>query len=355
MLNLKKLLITYTIFISITGVYCFELKDIELPPNFHIEVLAENLKSPRGLTVSEDDTIFVGSKSGKVYKITPDRKILVIAEKLNGPIGIDYHKGDLFVSEIDRIQVFRDILKQDTNFNSEIFISSLPDKKWHGWKYIKVGNDNKLYINIGAPCNTCITENYYGSILKIDLSSKEMEIYAKGVRNSVGFDWHPKTGEFWFTDNGADSFGDNIPADELNRAKEAGQHFGFPYLHGKDFKDPVFNKDIDGLKVTTPELELPAHVAPLGMRFYTGKMFPSRYRDGIFIAEHGSWDRKEKIGYRISFIQLKENRAVDYEIFAAGWLQKGSVYGRPVDIEILSDGSIIISDDFSGKIYRIFI
>lgn len=355
MLNIKKILIICILITSITGLYSFELRDIDLPPNFHIEVLAENLKSPRGLTVSEDDTIFVGSKSGTIYKISPDRKITVIAEKLNGPIGVDYYKGDLFVSEIDKIRIFRDILNQDTNFSSEIFMSSLPDKKWHGWKYIKVGNDNKLYINIGAPCNTCITENYYGSISRIDLSSKEMEIYAKGVRNSVGFDWHPVTGEFWFTDNGADNFGDNIPTDELNRVKEAGEHFGFPYIHGKNFKDPVFNKDIGGIKVTTPAWELPAHVAPLGMRFYTKDLFPPKYQNGIFIAEHGSWNRKDKIGYRISFIQLKENRAVNYEVFASGWLQNGIIHGRPVDIEVLSDGSIIVSDDFSGKIFRIFI
>lgn len=354
MLNLKKILIICTFVIQITRLYPFQLEDIDLPPNFKIEILAKNLKSPRGLSVSEDDTIFVGSKSGAVYKISSDRKISVIAEKLNRPIGVDYYKGDLFVSEIDKIRVFRDILNQKNNLHSEIFIASLPDKKWHGWKYIKVGDDNKIYINIGAPCNTCLTENYYGTISRIDLTSKEIEIFAWGVRNSVGFDWHPQTGEFWFTDNGADNFGDNIPADELNRVTEAGEHFGFPYIHGNNVKDPKFNKDIEDLTVTKPSWELPAHVAPLGMRFYTEEMFPSKYKNGIFIAEHGSWNRKEKTGYRISFIQIEGNKAVDYEIFASGWLKKGVVQGRPVDIEILSDGSMIISDDFSGNIYRIF-
>lgn len=352
--GLKKVLLIHIIFIFPITLYSLDLNTISLPKGFKIEIFSSGLSKPRGLTVTENNTVYVGSKSGYIYKITNSRELEVIEKNLNSPIGVDYYKGDLYVSEIDKIRVFKDINSQKRPYSSTIVYDRLPKKKWHGWKYIKVGSDDKIYVNIGAPCNTCLPTGNYGTISRMDLDGSNFEVFARGVRNSVGFDWEPTSGDFWFTDNGPDKFGDDIPADELNRVIRDNQHFGFPYIHGKHIKDPNYFKYLNSIDVTLPEWELPAHVAALGMRFYTGNMFPKEYRGGIFIAEHGSWNRSSKIGYRLSFLKIESGKVVGYKVFASGWERDEIVYGRPVDVEILSDGSIILSDDYSGNIYRIY-
>jgi glucose/arabinose dehydrogenase len=329
---------------------------ITLPENFRIEIYAYNVESVRALTLAQDGTLFAGSKNGSVYAITKDKEIRLIDKGLTLPIGIDFYDNDLYVSDLSRIRKYTNILKNLNKPPAAVIVTdTLPDRRHHGGKFIKIGPDGKLYVNIGAPCNVCLEEDErFATISRMDVNGKNFEIYAQGVRNSVGFDWHPETKELWFTDNGRDWLGDNRPPDELNRAVRKGQHFGFPFLHGKQVRDPDFWKERPDIRFVPPVYELPAHVAPLGMRFYTGDMFPDYYKNGIFIAEHGSWNRSRKTGYRVTFVKIKENRAVSYEVFASGWLTNENAWGRPVDVEIAPDGALFVSDDKAGVIYRIY-
>jgi glucose/arabinose dehydrogenase len=210
-------------------------------------------------------------------------------------------------------------------------------------------------VPVGAPCNICLRDNdeRYASIMRMNPDGSELEVFAHGIRNTVGFTWHPGTQELWFTDNGRDMLGDNVPPDELNRAPSAGLHFGYPFVHGGDIPDPEFGEGVDINQYVKPAQNLGPHVAALGMRFYTGNMFPEEYRNQIFIAEHGSWNRSKKIGYRVMLVKLNGNEAVSYEPFAEGWLQGDAVSGRPVDVLIMPDGSMLVSDDYGGVIYRI--
>jgi glucose/arabinose dehydrogenase len=272
------------------------------------------------------------------------------------PTGIVYVDGDLYVSEVNRVLKFIDI---DQNFRKnpkgEPINFTFPSDEHHGWKYLGYGPDKKLYVPVGAPCNICEEENpVYASIIRMNLDGTDAEIFASGIRNTVGFAWHPKTNELWFTDNGRDWMGDDIPPCELNHAPEKGLHFGYPYCHGSDVIDPDFGKGKNCNDYKKPVQDLGPHVAPLGMKFYTGKSFPKEYHNQVFIAEHGSWNRSKPIGYRISLVRLEGNKAVSYETFAEGWLNEdGSRWGRPVDILILNDGSMLVSDDFGDAIYRI--
>ena len=337
-------------------------RNISLPSGFTIKIYTDNVQDARSMALGSNNTLFVGSrKAGKVYAVldrdgdfTAD-EIITIADGLNMPNGVALHDGDLYVAESQRIIKFKNIEK---NLNRpgkpEIVFNGLPDKRWHGWRYIKFGPDKKLYISIGSPCNVCEPDDKpFGTIAGMNEDGSGFGIYARGIRNSVGFDWHPDTNELWFTDNGRDFLGDDIPPDELNHAPRAGMHFGFPYLHGADISDPQFGNRADLNNFTGPARELGPHVAALGMQFYTGNMFPDTYSKQIFIAEHGSWNRSEPIGYRISLVRLKNSVPVGYEIFAEGWQQKHRTLGRPVDIEVMSDGSMLVSDDYSGRIYRI--
>jgi glucose/arabinose dehydrogenase len=229
----------------------------------------------------------------------------------------------------------------------------LPRDLHHGWKFIRFGPDGRLYVPVGAPCNICEPGEPYASILRFSVAGDTWEVFARGVRNSVGFDWDPKTKELWFTDNGRDRLGDDLPPDELNHAPRKGMHFGYPYCHGKSISDPEYGIGKNCRSFTPPAMELGPHVASLGMRFYTGKMFPPKYRGRVFIAEHGSWNRSEPIGYRVRMVRVEKGGAVSYEDFATGWLKGGTAWGRPVDIQIMPDGAILVSDDFVGAIYRI--
>ncbi len=330
--------------------------DIELPPGFVIEKYA-TVPNARSLALGDDGTVFVSNRRGRsIYAVVAEggeRRTIELADGLRTPNGIAFHKGDLYVAEIDRVLRYRAI---ESNLydvpEAEVLDIELPSKSAHGWRYIGFGPDDKLYISIGAPCNIC-NEAGFAGIVRMNADGSERETYAEGVRNSVGFTWHPETGELWFTDNGRDMLGDDLPPDELNHASVAGQHFGYPYCHGGDLADPEYGQGMSCKDYRPPAHKLGPHVAALGVKFYTGERFPEKYRGQLFIAEHGSWNRSRKTGYRITMVGLEDGEAVSYEPFASGWLQGESVSGRPVDLLVIADGSLLVSDDYSDTIYRI--
>lgn len=335
---------------------------ITLPPGFKLEIYSADVPNARSMALSESGILFVGTRNeGKVYAIVDknnDNKadeVVTIASGLQMPNGVAVKDGDLYVAEVSRILKYADIESSFRNSpQPEIINSDYPTETHHGWKFIAFGPDEKLYVPVGAPCNICFRENeIYSSITRINPDGTGREVFAHGIRNSVGFDWHPETKELWFTDNGRDMMGDNIPPDELNRAPEKGMHFGYPFIHGTDIKDPEYGEGKNPDDYTPPSQNLGPHVAALGMRFYTGDMFPDEYKNQIFIAEHGSWNRSEKIGYRVMLVKLNGNEAVSYEPFAEGWLKGESVSGRPVDVLVMPDGALLVSDDYAGAIYRI--
>jgi glucose/arabinose dehydrogenase len=338
------------------------LSRISLPPGFRISIYADEVKDARSLALSPSGTLFVGTRTdNRVYAI-PNRDgdahgdaVLTIAEGLHSPNGVALHEGALYVAEQNRILRFDDIEnKLDKKPRYQVLNKSLPDEDHHGWKFLAVGPDKKLYLSIGAPCNVCDEKDpRFASISRMDLSGKGFEIFARGIRNSVGFDFHPASKELWFTENGRDRLGNDTPPDELNRAPTAGLHFGFPYCHAGTIQDPDFGDKGSCADSEKPVRTLGPHVAALGMRFYQGSQFPARYRNQIFIAEHGSWNRDEKIGYRIMLVTLEGNEAKSYEVFAQGWLHEGEVWGRPVDLVFMHDGSMLVSDDEAHAIYRI--
>jgi len=334
--------------------------DFVLPAGFKIEVFAKDVSGARQMTLGNNRVLFVGTANRKVYAITysPDykfQKLYTLADNLNSPNGVAFRNGALFVGEINRILRYDDIENHLGDPPKPITVfDKLPDDKHHGLKVIRFGPDGKLYIPIGMPCNVCLMKDKrFGTLNRINPDGTDFEIYASGIRNSVGYDWNPLTNQLWFTDNGRDMMGDDIPPDELNKASVKGMNFGFPFFHGGDIPDPDFGKDKNPDDYTKPELKLGPHVASLGMRFYTGNMFPSEYKNQIFIAEHGSWNRTHKIGYRITIVKLKDDKPVSYQPFAEGWLKGESVSGRPVDLQVLPDGSMLVTDDFGGIIYRI--
>ena len=338
------------------------LDAITLPPGFHISLYAENIPDARSLALGPAGTVFVGNRSGdKVFAVV-DRdgdyradEVITIASGLTMPNGVAVRNGALYVAEVNRILRFDDIENNLHDPPPPVVVNdSYPTDRAHGWKFIRFGPDGNLYVPIGAPCNVCEREDErYASITRLNPDSGKVEVYARGVRNTVGFDWHPVTGTLWFTDNGRDHLGDDIPPDELNRADRPGLHFGFPHVHARSIMDPEFGKGNKAEDFTPPAMELGPHVAALGMRFYTGSMFPVEYHNQILIAEHGSWNRSVPIGYRITLVQLDINRAVRYAVFAEGWLQGSASWGRPVDLLQLPDGSLLVSDDQAGVLYRI--
>jgi glucose/arabinose dehydrogenase len=339
-----------------------DLAQIRLPPGFRIEHFA-SVPNARQMVLGKN-TLFVGSMNeGKVYAI-PLRSgragpVRVIAEGLKLPVGVAFRNGDLYISAVSRILRIRNA-ERPGNAKLDTVYDKLPTDVHHGWKFIAFGPDGKLYIPVGAPCNICKPDpDRYALIASIDLANGQREIVARGVRNSVGFDWHPQTGQLWFSDNGRDMMGDDLPPDELNRVGQPGEHFGYPWCHAGTLPDPEFGTAGNCAQSTPPAQALGAHVAPLGLRFYTGQQFPARYRNAVFVAEHGSWNRSRKAGYRVMAAILDGNRVVAYEPFASGWLQnpgttQESVSGRPADVLVMPDGSLLIADDHAGVIYRIY-
>jgi glucose/arabinose dehydrogenase len=335
---------------------------VKLPPGFKIDLYADEIPNARSMVMSPAGTLFVGTRqAGKVYAVV-DRngdfradEVITLLEGLNMPNGVALRRGSLYVAEVNRILRFDDIEKRLHSPPLPVVVNdTFPTDEHHGWKYIAFGPDDRLYVPVGAPCNICESEDpRFASIMRMQPDGGGLEIFVRGIRNTVGFDWHPATGELWFTNNGRDWMGDDLPPDTLHRASEKGLHFGFPYCHAGNIPDPEYGQKRSCDEFSAPALELGPHVAPLGMKFYTGGMFPPRYRGRIFIAEHGSWNRSVPIGYRITLAVLEKSSAVRYEVFAEGWLQGDKAWGRPVDVLVLKDGSLLVSDDRAGAIYRI--
>ena len=345
-----------------------QLAQVKLPPGFKIEVYASDVPNARAMNLSPSGTLFVGSfMAGNVYAIRDHDKdqkadeVITVASGLNTPNGVAFRDGALYVAEINRILRYDDIESRLGNVPDPVVVNdALPDEFHHGWKFIRFGPDGKLYVPVGAPCNICDRSEddpRFASILRMNLDGSGLEVFASGVRNSVGFDWHPDTSELWFTSNGRDMLGDEIPPDTLNHAPQQGMHFGFPYCHGGDISDPEFGNLHSCDEFRPPAQNLGPHVASLGVRFYTGNMFPAQYKNRIFIAEHGSWNRSPEAGhtgYRVTIVHLDGNRPVKYEVFAEGWLQSDNEsWGRPVDVLVMPDGALLVSDDQVGAIYRI--
>jgi len=338
------------------------VETLKLPPGFAIEVIAR-IPNARAMTWGAAGTLFVGTATaGTVHALTlppPGGKGEavgnVIASGLREPAGVAFRDGALYVSAISRILRFDDIERRLADPPQPVVVSDrFPTDGHHGRKFIAFGPDGKLYVPVGAPCNICAPDpDRYANIMRMNRDGTGLEVYARGLRNSVGFDWDPRTKDLWFTSNGRDQLGDDSPPDTLNHAPSAGLHFGFPYCHGGTLPDPEFGAKRPCSAFQPPAQNLGPHVASLGMRFYTGTQFPAAYRNRIFIAEHGSWNRSRKIGYRVTMVTLDGNKAVRYEPFAEGWLQGESAWGRPADVLVAPDGSLLVSDDYAGAIYRI--
>jgi glucose/arabinose dehydrogenase len=339
------------------------LDKIKLPPGFVIDIFAE-VDNARSMAISPSGVIYVGNRNGdKVYAVKDtdgdfkaDKK-WVLASDLNMPNGVAFRDGDLYIAEVSRISKIVDVEKNlDAPGKLVTVKDDYPKETHHGWKYISFGPDGKLYVPVGAPCNICDRkEPIYASITRINPDGSGFEVFARGIRNSVGFTWHPDSKEMWFTDNGRDMLGNETPSCELNIAPKPGMHFGYPYCHEGSVKDPEFGNKKACSEFVGPVDKLGPHVAPLGLKFYTGKSFPAEYRNQLFVAEHGSWNRDKKIGYNVTLVKVENGKVKGHEMFASGWLDEKTqkVWGRPVDVLVLSDGSMLVSDDQANVIYRI--
>jgi len=338
------------------------LDKIKLPQGFSIAVYADNVPNARAMALSPNGTLFVGTRTeGNVYAVLDNDRdgkadeVITIASGLNMPNGVAFRNGSLYVAEISRILRYDDIEARLHDPPTPVVVyDRYPKDMWHGWKYIAFGPDGLLYVPVGAPCNICDPDDPYATITRMMPDGTSYEVFARGVRNTVGFDWDPLTGVLWFAEMGRDYMGNDVPPDEIDKAPQSGLHFGYPYVHGRSIIDPEYGTGHSPADYTLPEVELQAHSSPLGMKFYTGAMFPARYLNNIFVPEHGSWNRDTPVGYRIEFLTLDDNRTVTgKEVFAEGWLQGDKAWGRPVDLLVMPDGSMLLSDDMAGVIYRI--
>ncbi|MDR3044479.1 MAG: PQQ-dependent sugar dehydrogenase [Desulfovibrio sp.] len=354
------------------------LGELRLPPGFTVELYAR-VPNARQMALGTR-TLFVGSlRAGLVHALPLDdalrpMRVLRLAEGLTLPAGVTFHEVALYVSAVSRLLRY-DRVEEWAHARTgaapasgvaapasgptspppspTVVRDDLPSETHHGAKVLGFGPDGLLYVPVGAPCNICRTGPRHGVILRMRADGTGEEVFARGVRNTVGFDWHPETRELWFTDNGRDWLGDNLPPDELNHAAGAGLDFGFPYCHGGTIADPEYGTLGTCAAATPPARNLGPHVASLGMIFYTGRQFPAEYRGQVFIAEHGSWNRSARIGYRVTLVRLEGGKAVSYEPFAEGWLRDGGPWGRPAALLMLPDGSLLVADDYAGAIYRI--
>ncbi len=332
---------------------------LKLPKGFKLDVYASGIANARSLRVGDKGTVFVSNRQlDKVYAIAErngKRETKVIASGLDRPNGLAFLNGTLYIGEgtkISKLEKIEDLL--DNPPQPVVIYDDLPNHQSHGWKFIAIGPDSKLYINVGAPCNICIPPEENAQIRRINLDGSGAEVFARGVRNSVGFDWHPVTKELYFTDNGRDWLSEDLPEDELNRVVQAGQHFGFPYCHQGNFTDREVGWGRSCEEFVKPVALLGPHSAALGMRFYTGRMFPAEYHNAIFIARHGSWNKTKKIGGDVVVAKLNKDGSVKaLEPFLTGFLQNNEYSGRPVDVHVLKDGSLLVSDDYAGAIYRV--
>lgn len=341
-----------------------QLSKLKLPEGFSISFFATDVNNARSLALGDNGTVFVGNRKGKnVYALVDAdgdgvaEKKYTVANDMNAPNGVAFHDGALYIAEIDKVYRIDNIESTLENPAKPVLINdSFPSEEHHGWKYIAFGPDGKLYVPVGAPCNICNDsekDKRFASITRMNADGSGLEVYAHGIRNSVGFAWHPQTKELWFTDNGRDELGDNMPADELNIASQKDEHFGYPYCHAGVIPDPEFGKGKNCGDYKAPASTLTPHGAALGMKFNTGSMFPEQYKNQIFIAEHGSWNRSKPIGYRIMVATIDGNAVTGYKPFIEGWLTNGEAWGRPVDVLFLKDGSMLISDDHANAVYRV--
>lgn len=366
-MNIIKLI---TIYLMVVNTSCSSqdkhkdvLKSLKLPVGFSISIYADNVPNARTLALSKNGVVYVGTREeGAVYAVKDNNndgfadKRYLIAKDLNMPSGVAYKNGHLYVAEVDKIIRFSDLdqhLEQPPK--AKIIYDELPSDKGHGWKYLRFGPDNRLYTAVGAPCNICLPEkDIFSSLVRLNADGSKFEILARGIRNSVGFDWQPGSNKLFFTENGRDYFGDDLPPDELNSWTKKGQHFGYPHCHAGDIPDPEFARDKKCEQFTKPEWKFKAHMAPLGMRFYTGEQFPPRFKNQLFVAQHGSWNRTKPHGYRIALVNFKDGKPIAEQSFISGWLTKDDeVLGRPTDILQMPDGSLLIADDTLGVIYRV--
>jgi len=331
---------------------------IKVPRGFTVSLWAHGINNARAMVWGDNGTLFVSSRvAGNVYAVLDRggrREVKVIAKGLNLPNGVAFKDGTLYVAEVSRISKMPGIeAKLDNPPALETVYDILPRDLPHGWKYLAFGPDGKLYFNIGAPCNICQPPDTHANISRVNVDGSGFEYVAHGVRNSVGFDWHPVTKELYFTTHGRDWLGDDAPSDRLDVAARKGLHFGFPYCHQGDIPDPDFAQGRSCAEFAPPLLKTGAHVAGNGVQFYTGSMFPSEYRNRIFLAQRGSWNRSEKVGFRIMMVTLRPRDVPKYEVFAEGWLQGDQIWGRPVYTQQMKDGSLLIADDYAGAIYRV--
>ena len=342
---------------------------LRVPKGFQIELLTDAVPNARGLAlgrfVDGKGVVYAGSmREGKVYAVELDGgralRVHTLASGLTLPTGVAYRNGSLYVSAVSRILRFDGIDERLANPPTpKVVTDKLPSETHHGAKFIAFGPDGLLYFAVGAPCNVCVPSAAHGNIQRMKPDGGASEVIARGVRNSVGFDWSPLDAKLWFTDNGRDMLGDDLPADELNRIDTTGQHFGFPHCHQGDTPDPDFGAQRRCSEFVAPAAKFSAHVAALGMRFYTGTQFPAEYRNNLLVAQRGSWNRSRRIGYQVVRVVLDEQgRVLRQEPFIEGWLQldlvgRETVLGRPADVLVLPDGSLLVSDDFGGAIYRV--
>lgn len=343
---------------------------LSLPPGFQIALYAEGMSSARQMALAPDGTVFAGTlgifsgnpKIGNVYAVRDTNRdgradeVKTILTGLNMPNGVAFRDGALYVGEQHRIVRYDGILSRLDNPPAPVVVADLPTDPAttnHSWRYLRFGPDGKLYVPVGGPCNVCDRGDPWATILRMNADGSGREVYARGVRNSVGMAFDPVRGALWFSDNGRDMLGDNLPSDEVNRATAAGQHFGFPYCHQGDVLDPEFGKDKSCGAYVAPIVKMGPHVAAIGMTFYTGSMFPAQYKNQLFVAEHGSWNRTAPLGYRVAVVRIQDGTSSGQEVFAGGFFDGKEVMGRPVDLLELADGSLLVSDDLQGKIYRI--
>lgn len=355
---------------TLAGAAELPVERLRVPPGFRIEVLTDQVPNARGMALGDfvdgRGVVYVGSReAGQVYGVEIDKgrvgKVHVLARGLTQPVGVAWRAGSLYVSGVSRIVALDGVGTRLAKPPApRVVTDRFPQERHHGWKFIAFGPDGWLYVPVGAPCNVCDRDaEGFSTIQRIRPDGSGAEIVARGVRNTVGFDWHPQDGALWFTDNGRDMLGDELPSDELNRLGRPGEHFGFPFCHQGDVPDPEFGKARACSTFTPPVAKLGAHVAALGMRFYRGSQFPAAYRHNAFIAEHGSWNRSRKSGYRVvRVITDAQGKNARQEVFVDGWLQvdasgREDVWGRPADVLELPDGSLLISDDRAGAIYRV--
>ncbi|HUI95059.1 MAG TPA: PQQ-dependent sugar dehydrogenase [Xanthobacteraceae bacterium] len=332
---------------------------LKLPKGFHVEVYASGIPDAREMRIGDKGTLFVGNrlqdKVWAIYEKDGKRVQKPIVTGMHRPNGVAFHEGTLYFAELSKIWKLEKIEDNlDNPPKPTLVYDDLPSDEAHGWKFISIGPDNKLYVPVGQPCNNCIPDDRHGQIRRMNLDGTGAEVVARGVRNTVGFDWHPVTHELYFTDNGRDWMSEDLPNDELNRVTKVGQHFGSPYCYQGNIPDPQFGWGHSCSEFVPPVALMGPHAAALGMRFYTGTMFPSEYRGAIFVARHGSWNRTNKFGGDIAVVKLNKDGTVkSVEPFITGFLVDNKYIGRPVDVQPMKDGSLLISDDYDGAIYRV--